>query len=148
MKVSDLIAKLEDFDPDAEVKLAVQPEWAFQHSVEDCVEVTPSLDGLVWGIFYEMGDDEEFEEAERNTRMSAYDKYTNVKYDIDRNLKDGAEMEITGVRFGALYKGEEIDATKAEELEMDQQSVVFISEAGQDCYLPEAAAETLGWSRR
>jgi hypothetical protein len=33
MTVRDLVRLLEDFDPDAEVRLAVQPSWPLRHNV-------------------------------------------------------------------------------------------------------------------
>lgn len=39
MTVQDLIDQLEDCDPNAEVRLAIQPSWPFEHSVRDVVEV-------------------------------------------------------------------------------------------------------------
>lgn len=37
MTVAELISRLEDMDPDAEVRFASQPGWAFEYSV-DAVE--------------------------------------------------------------------------------------------------------------
>ncbi|MDR3287058.1 MAG: hypothetical protein LBT27_06420 [Prevotellaceae bacterium] len=35
MKVKDLIEKLEDCNPEAEVRLAMQPRWAFEYCIEN-----------------------------------------------------------------------------------------------------------------
>jgi hypothetical protein len=35
MKVKDLIEQLQDCNPEAEVRLACQPRWAFEYSVEN-----------------------------------------------------------------------------------------------------------------
>ena len=34
MTVSELISRLEDMDPDAEVRWAAQPSWAFEYSID------------------------------------------------------------------------------------------------------------------
>lgn len=39
MTVKDLIRQLEDFDPYAEVRLAIQPSWPFEHSIGNVVSV-------------------------------------------------------------------------------------------------------------
>lgn len=39
MTVKDLIRQLEDFDPYAEVRLAFQPSWPFEHSIGNVVSV-------------------------------------------------------------------------------------------------------------
>ena len=44
MTVADLIATLEDFDPEATVVLAIQPRYPFEHSIGDIVE----MDGKVY----------------------------------------------------------------------------------------------------
>jgi len=38
MNVSELIAHLEDCDPDAEVRLATQPSWPFEWSISDIIQ--------------------------------------------------------------------------------------------------------------
>ena len=38
MTVADLIAELEDCDPNATVALAIQPSYPFEHSIGDVVE--------------------------------------------------------------------------------------------------------------
>lgn len=40
MTVAELLERLEDVDPDAEVRLAIQPSYPFQHEIADVVEVT------------------------------------------------------------------------------------------------------------
>lgn len=37
MTVRDLIAALEDYDPDAEVRIAIQPRWPLEYSISDVV---------------------------------------------------------------------------------------------------------------
>lgn len=41
--VRDLINELEEFDPDAEVRLAIQPQWPFEHRIAD-VQSVPATD--------------------------------------------------------------------------------------------------------
>jgi len=38
MTIRELIELLEQFDPDAEVKLACQPNWPFEHEIRDVAE--------------------------------------------------------------------------------------------------------------
>lgn len=44
MTVQELMELLEGMDPDAEVRMAIQPSWPFEHDVEDAVEVYVSED--------------------------------------------------------------------------------------------------------
>jgi hypothetical protein len=37
MTVRDLIAALEDYDQDAEVRIAIQPRWPLEYSISDVV---------------------------------------------------------------------------------------------------------------
>lgn len=39
MTVAELISQLEDFDGDTEVRLAQQPNWPFEYSISEIVEV-------------------------------------------------------------------------------------------------------------
>jgi hypothetical protein len=39
MTVKQLIRQLEDFNPDSEVRLAIQPSWPFEHSIGNVVSV-------------------------------------------------------------------------------------------------------------
>lgn len=45
MQVAELIEALEDFDPDTEVRLAIQPSYPFQHTIAEVVEVDLSEGG-------------------------------------------------------------------------------------------------------
>jgi len=40
MTVKQLIRQLEDFNPDSEVRLAIQPSWPFEHSIGNVVSVS------------------------------------------------------------------------------------------------------------
>lgn len=46
MTVGELIEYLEDFDPEAEVRLAEQPQWAFEYSVGEVAGIE-TQDGQV-----------------------------------------------------------------------------------------------------
>lgn len=39
MNVAELMERLEGMDPDAEVRIAEQPEWPFEYSIHEVVEV-------------------------------------------------------------------------------------------------------------
>jgi hypothetical protein len=39
MTVKQLIRQLEDFNPDSEVRLAIQPSWPFEHFIGNVVSV-------------------------------------------------------------------------------------------------------------
>lgn len=39
MTVEDLIYELQEMNPEAEVRLAMQPNWPFEYSIGDIVEV-------------------------------------------------------------------------------------------------------------
>jgi hypothetical protein len=41
MRVAELIAALENAEPDAEVRIAIQPSWPMQHYVESVVGIEP-----------------------------------------------------------------------------------------------------------
>ena len=63
MTVADLIAELEDCDPNATVRLAIQPRYPFEHSIGDVVEVdgkvytgeANQIDYLPRGVSSELG---------------------------------------------------------------------------------------------
>lgn len=38
MTVQELITTLEDFDPDAVVRLAIQPSWPFEYRIGDVID--------------------------------------------------------------------------------------------------------------
>jgi len=147
MNVQELIDMLEDMNPESEVKLAVQPEWAFQHRVGEVVEVPGEIDGLRWGVKITYIDDDkesEFEEAEANTSASAFDLRMDLASPHHRMIENG----IKSVDIAACLRGEVITEAQAEVLCKDEPSTVFLSDGGQEEYLNEAASETLGWSRR
>jgi hypothetical protein len=147
MNVQELIDTLSDMNPESEVKLAVQPEWAFQHRVGEVVEVPGQIDGLRWGVKITYIDDEkesEFEEAEANTDAAAFDLRMDLASPHHRMIENG----IQSVEIAAILRGQLITKEQAEALVRDEDPIVYLSDGGQEKYLPEAAAETLGWSRR
>lgn len=148
MNVQELIDMLEDMNPESNVKLAVQPEWAFQHRVGEVVEIPGTIDGLRWGVKIRYADDtnmdEEFEESEANTSASAFDLRMDLASPHERMKANGIES----VEVAACLRGEVMTQSQAEALCEDEPSIVFLSDGGQESYLSEAASETLGWSRR
>jgi hypothetical protein len=63
MTVAELIRELEDMPEDAEVRLAFQPSWPFEHSIDRIVstdddeseekyEIVEALDDERWRAFY------------------------------------------------------------------------------------------------
>jgi hypothetical protein len=54
MKVSELLRELQGMDPNADVRLAFQPNWPFEYSIATVAETDPSnyLD-VIW---YDEGD--------------------------------------------------------------------------------------------
>ena len=63
MKVSELLELLEDMPEDAEVRLAHQPSWPFEYSIDQVVEVDGKSDhctecGYQWPVHAEKGCDE------------------------------------------------------------------------------------------
>jgi len=44
MTVQDLIMELEQFDPDMEVRIASQPSWPFEYTIEETAE----SDGVIY----------------------------------------------------------------------------------------------------
>lgn len=45
MRVQDLIEELQNMDPEAEVRIATQPSWPFEHSCANVVEVDLGVPG-------------------------------------------------------------------------------------------------------
>lgn len=147
MNVQELIDTLEEMNPEAEVKLAIQPSWAFQHGVGDVVEIENQVEGLKWGVKISYpGDDkeDEFEESEANTHASAFDLSMDLGSPHERMIANGIES----VEVAACVRGEVMNADQARSLNTDEATTVFLSDGGQEEYLNEAAQETLGWTRR
>jgi len=135
MTVQELIDILSDMNPDAEVKLAIQPSWPFQHGIDRVVEVVaPTDEAPQWGVVmnFENGD-EEFEE------------YPN-RWEADQHVSElGRKPGVSEAYTAAMYQGEVISRDDARQLEDDTERMVFIGEGGQECYLPGAVASELGW---
>jgi len=52
MTVGDLIEELEGYPEDAEVRLAIQPSWPFEHSVSEVTHSAPEPDSEEGGVVY------------------------------------------------------------------------------------------------
>lgn len=138
MTVQELIDELMEHDKNAEVRLASQPQWPFEYSIDEVVEVEEPVDGLVWGVFVKFEDgDEDFIESEDGSADEAEDR----QYKMLRHDKAGIKM----LSLGALYRGERISAKEARRLSSDQPRVVYIGEGLQLAYLNAEAAQLLGW---
>lgn len=48
MTIADLIEELEQFSPDTEVRLAIQPTYPFQHTIASVVEDTEQDEPVVY----------------------------------------------------------------------------------------------------
>jgi hypothetical protein len=57
VKVSELIALLEDADPDTEVRIAQQPSWPFEYVIEDAILVDSYSDVSCDECGYDWGND-------------------------------------------------------------------------------------------
>jgi hypothetical protein len=147
MKVQELIDTLKNMNPEAEVKLAIQPAWAFQHEIDEAVEVPADVDGLQWGVniryLTDMKVYEEFCEGEANTRLAAFNLYLDLTSPHGRMEENGIES----VEIAAIHNGNLITEAEADELADNKTPIVYLSDGGQECYLPESVSETLGWTR-
>lgn len=140
MTTYELIQILNEMDPDAEVKLAVQPSWPFQHSIGEVVEIIPTSDGCTWGVEVSFDDgDKEFEEAEINSQDGARD------YEYKVREYSGHGVKITATERGVLIEGSFVPEDEYLEFCEDETPIVYIGEGGQDCYLPGEAKNKLGW---
>jgi len=138
MTTYELIQILNDMDPDAEVKLATQPNWPFQHSIGEVVEVIPTSNGCRWGVLVEFEDgDSEFDEAEINSEDGAIEHRA--------RLRGYSGVKITSTELGVMMEGEFIPGDEYKEFCDDETPIVYIGEAEQDCYLPGEAKSKLGW---
>jgi len=126
MKVHELMSVLEDMNPDAELKIADQPEWPFQNRVDEAVSVEI-------GVKYVLKIDGEpvaSSDSESEIDEMREDALTDMmaEWECDRCVAAGRVMAET-------------DESEASE-------VVFIAAGQQECYLPQPACEALGWDRR
>ncbi len=58
MNVIELISYLEEMDPQAEVRIASQPQWAFENSIDDAVEIS-APEVIRHGVFEEMSEEDQ-----------------------------------------------------------------------------------------
>src|SRR5262245_5973655 len=121
MRVQELMELLEDFDPEAEVRLAFQPHWPLQYHIGEVVECS------------------EFEEQEE------LDHCRDDLHELQRMQARGEEVSLH--EKSMLLK--EIKELSEEAAKAPR--VVWIAEGGQlrDApYLPGAAQSELGWRSR
>ena len=137
MNVQTLIDILSDMNPDAEVKLAVQPEWAFQHSVGEVVSASSNDYDFAVEYLRDGDDEPELEECDDASMARCRAGLLSQRDDVLWAKPFAFDSDL----------GERIDLDVAEE-KCGEGAVVYISEGGQDCYLPETAAAALGWSAR
>jgi len=135
MTVQDLIQELEQFDPDAEVRLAIQPEWPFEHAVGGVASAAPCR--VEWAVRYPIGDGDEDMEFVEGDVFAAQERAR----ELTDELPEDAEIEVVGQVDG----GDWLPMEEAEEAIEDAGEVVYIGEAGQLAYLPGAVAHELGW---
>ena len=115
MTVGELIRELESANQDAEVRIAQQPHWPFEYSIDEVADMTdydPRGDFDVYrdeeGWYFSRGDDGE--EGPFASDDEAQDA-------IDKLLAD----------------------------EKEELNIVYLSEGHQIGYLPIAASRKLGW---
>ncbi len=123
MTVEQLIRELEGCDPSTEVRLAHQPSWPFEYSVDSIGETDPDRG------------------------------YENVRGDYDGPgwyvIKDAWLEEDGDGPAGPFETSAEAEAFAAQEKEADGQGnepVVYIGEGTQLGYLRGSARKALGWS--
>lgn len=117
MIVEELIEKLQECDPDAEVRFASQPKWPFEYSIDGAHEC--DLRGLSvseMDEIYECIDDEAQEAREKGEE---YDRHAREAELITEYRRD-----VTNGELGV---------------------VVYLEEGRQIGYLPTLACEVLGW---
>jgi hypothetical protein len=116
MNVRDLINELQNYDEDAEVRLAFQPSWPFEHSIDTVAGV--SSDPLDSGYEALRDDDGWYVEAGGEQLDGPFET---------------EEEALAACR------------THAEEEAKDHGNVVWLAEGRQIGYLPGAACKALGW---
>lgn len=115
MTVRELIGVLECEPEDAEVRLAFQPSWPFEHSVGDVVTMDDA------------GSDLEVVECEG-----------------EWYVEEGEEGEVAGP-FATEAEAESKLTSLLEAEDEEIGNVVWIGEGGQLGYLPAVASRALGW---
>lgn len=121
MTVQELIDELETLNPDAEVRLAFQPSWPFEHSLGTVAEYNAREsyeivqgdydgEGLAWWIMNTDADEDS------DNAHGPYETRTDAEEALDELLQDEPE-----------------------------DGVVYLGEGAQLGYLPGAAKQALGW---
>lgn len=137
MRVSDLIERLQDLDPDAEVKLAFQPSWPFQYSVGELVEV--DVNEVRWGVEYTN------EEGETELEFPQVEEDHDEARDLASKLRTMGFEKVEVVGKPDTHVDFMPEAMVEQYLEDTPQMAVYLGEGGQDCYLPHAAKKALDW---
>lgn len=125
MNVAELIAQLKNVDPDAEVRLAIQPGWPFEHRIADVVESDP------YGA-YEIVNDQDGEWG---------DEPGFAVLDVSEGDREPY------VEQAGFASAEDASTWLRDKLEREGRvdPIVFIAEGGQLGYLPSDARSALGW---
>lgn len=129
MTASELISLLEDLDPDTEVRLAMQPSWPFEYSIERGVLVDAAMpaedDDLLWT------DGEGFQ-----YRAHVLETYTDGRIKLCYPSLLGTPIYET-VSFADFCRN----------TGRESEPVFFLAEGSQLGYLGGAAKGELGWGR-
>ena len=85
MKVQELIYLLEQYDPDADVILGIQPSWPFEHRIRGVVERSE---------FVEYDDEElaEFDKEEEGDRSASRDSFSTAGKPTDVIICEGGQI--------------------------------------------------------
>ena len=115
MTVQELINELEGANPDAEVRIAQQPQWPFEYDINEVFD------------------------------MGNYDPRADFEvYRADDGWYIGRDDGDEGGPFETDDEAEEAISKLLSKSGADE-SVVYLSEGRQLGYLPGAAAKALGW---
>jgi hypothetical protein len=117
MNVRHLIHELQQLDGDLEVRIAMQPAWPFEHSIEAVVH--GKGDSAVEDGWEALRDDDGW----------------HVEHDGD---------QVAGP-FDTDFEAQGVAVELWEEEQAKHGDVVYLAEGEQIGYLPAAAAKRLGW---
>jgi hypothetical protein len=122
MTVAQLISELEEYNPDAEVRLAFQPSWPFEYGIGDVVGFDPTeMYRVIHGDFETEG---------------KFEWFVTTDEDEDVVPTDGpfeTEDEAHEARVDRLNRDGQLEP------------VVYIGESTQLGYLPGGASKALSW---
>lgn len=88
MNVQELIDRLQEMNPEAEVRFASQPSWPFEYSIEKVVEIKPDTIHELATEFFEEGQAETMEEA----LEMAEKQIANISQDPVVYLEEGSQL--------------------------------------------------------